>query len=136
MDETLQEEVHDLIADINKEVDSAGGIWEVDPSRLAACQLNILWASVGGYRFDPHSPEVKRHLELNSRVMESLGPKNMLAAFPFLKMLPVLSGYREHCEIQRDIREFMLVGTLTKLAAWILSLSVAHYFVLKFPFRN
>jgi len=109
MDATLQEEADELVRDIRAETDSSGGIWEVDLNRLSACAINILWASVGGYRFDPHSSRIRRQLDLNFEMFESLGPKNLLGAIPFLKVFPVLSGFKKICDQQLTCRKFTLV---------------------------
>jgi len=110
MEETIQEEADSLLDHMERESQGNVGIWRVDSNRLSAVALNILWSSVGGYRFDPESQNIKKHIALNTELFEKvLRPTNLLSVFPFLKIFPKLSGYDEHGEIHKRCREFMKV---------------------------
>jgi hypothetical protein len=109
MEATVQEEVTSLLDDMETKSAATGSVWQVDPHRLSVLAINILWSSVGGYRFDPESPNIKRHLEMNTEIFEILRPTNPLTVFTFLKIFPKMSGYERHGQIHKRSREFMKV---------------------------
>jgi len=98
-----------LMTHIREEIAGTGGIWKVDSYPLSLVAINVVWSSVGGYRFDPMSPKVQRHIELNAEIFEILRPTNLLSLFPFLKIFPKWSGYKRHGEIHGRTQQFMKV---------------------------
>lgn len=109
MDESVEEEMASLISDIQLQCNSNDGVWLVNSTRFGVFSLNVVWGSVGGYRFEPGSTYVKKHIELNSEIATVLSPTNLVNVFPFLKYFPKISGYEEHGRIHAKCAEFTRV---------------------------
>lgn len=106
----MKEEVASLLDDMKLESEGTGGVWRVDPNRLSVFSINVLWSSVGGYRFDPKSSYIKTQVDLNIESFEKIySATNLLSIFPFLRFFPKISQVKEHGKIHKRCQEFMKV---------------------------
>jgi len=109
IEESTQEEMDALMTHMREESEAGGGVWRVDSNRLSVVPINILWSCVGGYKFDPLSSNIRKHIKINNETFEMLKATNVLSIFPFLKVFPEWSGYNRNGELHRSAQEFMKV---------------------------
>lgn len=88
-------------------LDSIDGTLAIKTSTFAVHVLNIVWAMVGGYKFDPNDELLRRNMICVYKATEIYGNRNAYNVFPFLKTwFPKLVNYSEHLKIHEEIHGF------------------------------
>lgn len=111
MDKWIMDAANQLVDCIKMELlDSSDGTYFVFSQKFSIHVVNVLWNSVGGYKFDPNDELIKRNMECCDKVVDILSHSNPYNMFPFLKTwLPKLVRYPEHLKIHTDIHDFTKV---------------------------
>ncbi|XP_037042570.1 cytochrome P450 2J6-like [Bradysia coprophila] len=108
MDQSLIDSANQLIDSIKTLLlDNNDGTFAVKTSIFSVHVLNVLWTTVGGYKFDPNDELLIRNMNCLDKAAHVYGNQNLYNVFPFLKSwFPSLVNYPEHLKIHEEIHGF------------------------------
>ncbi|XP_037042572.1 cytochrome P450 2J6-like [Bradysia coprophila] len=108
MDQSLIDSANQLIDSIKTLLlDNNDGTFAVKTSIFSVHVLNVLWTTVGGYKFDPNDELLIRNMNCLDKAVHVYGNQNLYNVFPFLKSwFPSLVNYPEHLKIHEEIHGF------------------------------
>ena len=104
MEETLQDEIEDLIQSLSAQLSSGNNIVNMK-QYFTISVLNILWSMMAGYRFSRDDVKLHNLLHLLDRLVKAsaVGSSRMSAAIAFPIVRHVVNLWTHHDKIRWDL---------------------------------
>lgn len=106
--ESLADSANQLVDSIKMDLmDSVNGTYFVESQKFGIHVLNVLWNSVGGYKFDPNDKRLNGNMKCANKIVDIASHTNPYNLFPFLKTwFPNQVKHPEHVKIFGEIHDF------------------------------